>query len=448
MKKTLASFILFLLFPVIGWMQIWSVSPTSTAKNGTLTATAYDWEVIGVNPANLGWNNNHLLSFTALDAGLSGQSKGMNFPSFMTALHSSNLLSSSNNWQRILGTSGGMNATADINWAAVSFRLPKVPGAFAVNIRDRISSNGYLGPNASQALSISDNRVFNDATVLSLLDGTSLRYMHYREINLDYGSPLLNIGSTREDESPNIAKCFSFNKRNGNDENGGLALYGGVGIKYLMGLAYINGDVANGINATYSIADKYPGTLAAPGHGVAFDLGLGASWKRWKFGWSVTDIGSIKWKNTMTTSGDTNVAPITHGSDLIGQLKNGTLAGSRPAPDLITELPSKMRMGASYKLNSRFLFSADVIVPLNKTEYNLSSPYFALGAHANMYKYITLFAGLDYTNSYGVCLPIGATFNATRHMQFYLGTTDITSFVFKATNANVSAAVWMFRYNF
>src|SRR5581483_4211663 len=119
--------------------QIWNAVPLSDSKNGTLTSTVYDWEAIGINPANLGWSNNHWLAVSVLNVGMAGQSKTLNFPALMTALHTSNVFAAANSWQTIMGAPGGLNATADINWAAVSFRIPKVLGAFGINLDDKIN---------------------------------------------------------------------------------------------------------------------------------------------------------------------------------------------------------------------------------------------------------------------------------------------------------------------
>jgi hypothetical protein len=450
MKTRLTLLLPAIVFPAIGWGQIGATIPVSDAKNGTLTSTVYDWEAIGINPANLGWSVNHQFSITLMDVGLYGQSEDMDFSRLTSAMHTSGI-PAVESWQNILSLPNGMTADADINWIAASFKVPTVPGAFAVSMRDRIMGNAALSANTTEALTINDTRVFNDAVTMQLLSGTRLHYIHYREFNLDYGSPLLNIKQTEEDESPGIAKCFSFSKRTGVGSDQ-VALYGGIGIKYLIGYAHVDGNINNGINATYSVANNYPNTLytfgQAPGHGFAADLGLGAIWKRWTFGWSVTDIGSIKWSHTMTTTGDTNIAAITHGSDVLNELKSGTLGGSQQTTDAVTDLPAKMRFGASYRAGNKWLVSADIITSLNKTTDNLIGPYFALGAQYDVIRTVSLYAGLAYSNGYSLVMPIGATVTVNNHFQFYLGTTDITSYLGRNHNADISAGLWMFRYNF
>ncbi len=440
-----------ILFPFVSIGQIQSVLPVSTAKNGSLTAVVYDWEVIGVNPSNLGWDVNHRFSFTILDAGVSGQSQGMNLPTLIPALQSSNIASSALSWQKILGTPRGMNAYSDINWVAVSFRVPGIPGGFAMNLRDRIKGNAFLGLKASEALIHSTDRVYNDATIMSFLNGTTLNYEHYREINLDYGVRLFGGDGGFGHEGGDINKCFSFSKKT-DDHAGDPQTYAGIGFKYIFGVANIKGGIAGGgINAIYDMTPDYPnipkGFFNTPGHGYAFDLGLSEIYKRWTFAWSVTDFGSIKWKNGYTITHDTSVAPIKYGSDFMNELKNGTLAGSVPANDYTTYLPAKMRLGIAYILTKNVLLSTDAIFPLNKVVGGLQGPYYALGAQINATRVITISTGFATTAYFGWGLPLGVTFNASKHIEFYAGTNDITAFLGKPSNANVSMGIWMFRYN-
>ena len=449
--KTTGSLLAAILLSFVLSGQIQSVLPVGTAKMGTLTAVAYDWEVIGVNPSNLGWDCNHQFSFTLLDIGVSGQSKGMNFPTMVSALQSSSLTSSAESWQKILGTPRGMNTYADINWFALSFRLPSIPGAFAVNMRDRIIGNAYLGPEASQALMNSTDGEYNDAKIMSFLNGTKLNYEHYREINLDYGVRLFG-GAGSVDNSINSSKCFSFTKAT-SDFGEEAETYAGVGFKYIFGVADLNGGVSEGgINAIYDIYNNYPnipaGFFNTPGHGYAVDFGLSEIYKHWTFGWSITDYGSINWKHGYSTTGDTSVAPIKYGSDFMGELKSGTLAGSIPMGGYTTYLPAKMRVGASYILNKRIQLSADAIFPLNRVVGGLQGPYYGAGVQWKATKILTLCSGFSTTAYFGWGIPLGFTFNATRRIEFYAGTNDITAYLGKPTDANVSAAIWMFRYNF
>ncbi len=453
MKILKSLFPVILLFPFITIGQVQSVLPVGTAKDGSLTAVVYDWEVVGVNPANLGWDVNHRFSFTILDAGISGQSTGMNLPTLSNAIGSPSLITRATSWQSILGTPRGMNAYGDINWFAASFRVPVIPGAFAVNLRDRIMGTGYFGFNTSQALIHSGDETYSDATILSFFNGTSLDYLHYREINLDYGVKLFSSGGGFGSAGPDESKCFSFDKNNSNLGDDEASTYAGIGIKYIFGVADVNGGISNGgINAIYDMYPSYPNIpkdfFNTPGHGYALDLGLSEKYRRWTFGLSATDLlGSIRWKNGSETTHDTNVTPIKNGSDFMDELKTGTLGGSVPEGDYTTYIQAKIRLGASYILTKRVLLSSDIIFPLNSVVGGLQGPYFALGGQWKATKIITICTGFTTTTNFGWGLPLGVTVNATKRISFYAGTNDITAYLGKPTNANVSAAIWMFRYD-
>src|ERR1700744_5841257 len=108
MKNWLATIsLIFIVFSCAAQVQY--VLPLSDAKSGALTAVAQDWEAIGVNPANLGWNTNHSFSFTIINTGMGGQSQGMSFPGLMNAFYGSSLSTRANAWQGILGVRDGMN---------------------------------------------------------------------------------------------------------------------------------------------------------------------------------------------------------------------------------------------------------------------------------------------------------------------------------------------------
>jgi hypothetical protein len=447
-----------LILPKISNGQVEAALPVSTAKTGALTATAYDWEAIGVNPSNLGWPVNHKFSFTILGIGASAQSEGNNFPSFLNFVGASNPIATASS-QQILGAPKGMNIEADIEWFAVSFRIPKIPGAFAINMRDRIFGDGFTGPGTPLAVGNGVNQTISDQAMLDDLGGTSLVYNHYREINLDYGFPLFKLGGG---SAKDIQKCFSFSSTKEETGDNG-EIYGGIGIKYLIGYANINADVAggrdsngsesNGINALYSINNSYPdipppkGLFSGPGHGYAFDLGLSAIYKRWTFGLSATDLGSITWKQGYVTAHDTNIDQIRHGSTFWDELTTGTLAGSIPAPSYSTTLPEKLRAGAAFKVTPSFLVSGDFIYDLNQSPMGIDAMYFALGGQIALSNHVKLFTGVDYAIGYNWAIPLGISIGFGKHMSFYLGTNDITGLVGKTSDANVSAAVGVFRYN-
>src|ERR1041385_826894 len=60
--------------------------PSAAGKGGTSTAIVKDWEAVGINPSNLGWNSNYRFSMSVASFGLSAQSKAMDFSTLKHAM--------------------------------------------------------------------------------------------------------------------------------------------------------------------------------------------------------------------------------------------------------------------------------------------------------------------------------------------------------------------------
>jgi hypothetical protein len=104
-------------------------------------------------------------------------------------------------------------------------------------------------------------------------------------------------------------------------------------------------------------------------------------------------------------------------------------------------------MGASYKLMPGVLLSSDLIIPLNNSPMGINTTYFALGGEVNVIKQISISSGFATAIGYGWGIPLGITFAANKHIEFYMGTNDVSAYAGKPRNAEVSAAMWLFRYN-
>jgi acetyltransferase-like isoleucine patch superfamily enzyme len=92
------------------------------------------------------------------------------------------------------------------------------------------------------------------------------------------------------------------------------------------------------------------------------------------------------------------------------------------------------------------MLSADFIYPLNTSPIGPNAMYGAIGAHINISDHVSLWAGFATAQTYGWGIPLGFTFTVGDHIEFYTGTNDISAFV-RPSNADVSLAVWAFRYN-
>src|SRR6185312_1201351 len=138
------------------------------------------------------------------------------------------------------------------------------------------------------------------------------------------------------------------------------------------------------------------------GTGYAFDIGISAAYKKWKFAVAVTDFGSIFWKNNLLTAVDTNMPKLAvtntgisswSGSGLDFVFANSNFMNYRPGPDYTVALPAKLRNGISYVLSKRVTLSADVVLPVNTVTGNLEAPYYAAAGQVNIYKTLYVSTG-------------------------------------------------------
>ncbi len=465
-----------LISPLFLQGQINFAYPVGTARGGAITATANDWEVIGINPSNLGWGSNDFISGTIGNLGLSVQSEGLTFANLKDLAKMNP--TDTNDLANALGAPNGTNVFGDFTWAAFSIHVPKI-GGFAIDLRDRIIGNIYLNPaalnkqGANLMLASISNltftgsaaQSFNNNVNLSTIDtlnqlvneistlvGSKVSYYQYRELNIDYGTKLFQIGGGGS-ESYSFRSMDKVGKADTNDFSA-LKVYGGVGVKYLWGIADLTGTIIpGGVKATYAVesANEYasgsPIPDGAPGSGVAFDIGGSAQYRHWNFSVAATDLGSITWHGTAATVTDTNVARV-----IINNRNNGNQQVTindfvqSSSQTFTTQLPSKLRFGANYQVTKRVGISSDVILPLNNVVGNLVGPYMAVATHITIVKSLAIDGGFATAQQYGFAMPFGLTVG--HKFQFYIATNDILTYLGKETKPDISAAFALIRVNF
>jgi hypothetical protein len=481
-RKFTIYFTLLLLFPVYAWSQIDLCLPLAAAKGGAITAEAKDWEAIGINPSNLGWECNHKFSITILNVGISAESSALDFSTLKNALiHPGDTFSTAEKQHlaNVLSNPNGLNLYGDVNWAAFSFYFPKV-GGFAVNLRERVTAHLTLSPTASDIIFNGWNSAAymptnGDTNILKekmsqVLDGTNFAYYHYRELNLDYGRKLFQIGGTKESVSRTDASSGKKVKADSTDPNA-LEVYGGLGLKYIWGLANVYAEAINGTIVAHSaVSSSYginygdipnfsptsaPNLFNNTGHGYGMDIGISGAYKKWKFGIAATDIGSITWNHNTLTTVDTNMPKLNannKGIDAWTQISdfafsNHSILNFRPGPDYAVVLPTKLRTGISYNVIKQVTVSADAIFPLNNVLGNLENPYYAIAGQLDIVKGVSISLGFAGNQVYGFDMPFGLSLGLRNILEFYIGTADILTWFGRVNNPNVSVAFGLLRFN-
>ena len=181
----------------------------------------------------------------------------------------------------------------------------------------------------------------------------------------------------------------------------------------------------------------------ANGRGLGIDLGLSASYKKWKLGMSVTDIGHIKWQNIDFTP--TTIKFPTNYDSLRNYIQNNAkilnyFYNQSPGPDYTNQLPTKFRLGLSYQLTKGIGFSSDFVAPLNSVPGNLLKPYIAACTQINVFHYIELNVGIATESQFNYVVPVGVFVNFIGGFDFYVGTNDATAFLNNYSGHVLSAA--------
>jgi hypothetical protein len=454
MKKI--TFLAFLILPAISFAQIDFGGPTATARGGAVTATAKDWEAIGINPANLGWSNNNSFSLSVANIGINIQDQALTIHEVRSTQFDSLTQQQRQQAYEAMTTPGGMNAAVSANFFSFSIHNKKW-GGLAISLTDHAYAHMYFSPSAAKIITdlvdINDSATLikairKDSSLLretpaQLLDGTTMGGYHYRELNIDYGHKLLtiNIRSTgKGGASFENSEYLNYSAKTSDTVSNPLEIFGGFGIKPIWGIGQFSSIFSGGQNieeGTYvynsDYLSKFPSNLfQANGRGFGLDLGLNASYKKWKLGVSVTDIGSIKWQNIdfITTP---LVFPTNYDSLRQHVQGNGKILDyffdQSPGPDYTTQLPTKFRLGVSYKVSNGIQLASDFVAPLNSVPGNLLSPYVSVGAQVNVFHYIELNLGFATEKGFNYVVPAGVFVNFIGGIDFYVGTNDVTAFL-------------------
>jgi hypothetical protein len=437
--------------------------PAAAGKGGTANAMLGNFDCIGINPSNLGWRGNHPFSFTVANVGLTAQSRALDFNTLRNALMNPSdtfSMAQKQEYANSFATPEGFNFTANINWFAASMYFPKF-GGLAVNIRDRAFAHVTLSQNAADVMFLGANApAYQDSsaysqTMSSFFDGTSISMLHYREMNIAYGRKLFGIGTKEEDGTQPVE------------------IFGGIGFKMLWGLGNVNANIQDGLLAgntaltsTYEVdygnvqnftSVKSAELFNSVGQGTAIDFGFSTVINdKIRAAVSFSDIGQITWSQNVLLASDTLMPSLDSTTtginswDMSSQASYffGDLVNYDPGREYTTKLPGRMRLGYGMKVGERIQLGADVVVPLNKTSYNLASPYIAIGAEIKALDFLKFHAGVAGNQDIGWNVPAGITIGPIGFFEIGLASGDVLTYFAKSDNPNLSFALGVIRFNF
>lgn len=480
-----------LLFVLFGSMAGFSQSEmsafTATGRAGAASTFVTDYQAMGINPSNLGWapKDDKIISFGLLEGAYSFYSEALIKSELIGSLKKGNTdftydekISAAQDF-----TESGLAANFDVTWIALGVQPKKELGGFAFGIRERfqwyskfseimseILFRGYNAPYFTNLILTTGDTIINSANLpqdtLELIEkGINLLPKLFSEI---LGESELSMSWYREYN-------FSYGRILLGNEN--MALYGGVGFKYLSGMAIMDAKVEGGeleafsaitpaleieygdsakANNPSSVEDE--GLLPKSiGSGMGIDLGVSiVLGEKLKIGLAINDIGSITWDGNVYQAGDETLidlaSPGFNSYNLVEQaqeiLGDSGLFKWNGVVEKKISLPTHLRAGASFKASDKFEVGFDIVIPANTVAGNYEKSLIAIGFDIIPIPWLRLSSGLSTGGNYGYNLPLGVVLMLSEGA-WEIGVASRDAFTFfNETRPNLSLSTGFLRFRF
>ncbi len=453
------------MLPSVAFAQLEGSSFTSTGRGGA-TTFATDYQCLGINPANLGWDSKFSKKRFALGF------NEMTYSIFSEALQKQELrdqikgLIKGNSTdftydQKVQAANdfaqAGFAINADFGAFGFAFSDAKF-GGIAFRVNDRFQWFSKFGDKASQLLFLGKTASYFDSLMVLSNNGQDTSYYANNAANLatiDRDSILKGFASIPKKMSEildgsNISLSWtrewnvSYGRRLFGDSS--FAMYMGVGLKYFQGIGMLNIRSVNGeleafsslspafnidyntaaANATNEIKSSKFFPPKSVGQGFGFDFGLNIVIKnKVKIGAALINMGSIKWSGNVYTVKDTllsasdanglnNFNVYSQLGDIMGAKGLLTLKGQK---DTTIKLPSMCRFGLSFKIGKRVELGFDALLPFNKVPGSYQQGLFGFGGDIMPAKWLKFSLGFvtggnttpQTVSAANVQVPIGIT---------------------------------------
>jgi hypothetical protein len=399
MKKIVITLVL--LISTLSFAQIGSIGSSdavSTSMGKTYAAASRGIYAIGINPANLQFENPGGFEFALPNLSLR---LGTNFLTinefnyFFGGVPGPNggtvaryLTADDKDRMRNLFADGG-SFLFDVNMLdfAVVYKPSDKIGTFGFSIQDLITAQ-FTFPAGVIDLALSGNPLGKEYT----FDDTKLKMSWLRSYNFSYARDISFI-------APKTFKQISV----------------GVGLKYVQGFAYVGIDQISTklvANADYSITEygnvkmntafspdfgikygfdstagktnfKFSGSPQSAGSGMGFDFGLSAVINdRWSIALALTDIGSVKWNTNAAEYSSSSSFTLKDLSDSTQRdsLVKRAKGDGKYISSFSTPLPTTLRIGTQWVVKPNvFTLSADLNAGLNDAPRNYEGTRYSIG---------------------------------------------------------------------
>lgn len=399
--------------------------PVQVIIDHTNSANVHDYDALQINPSNMSahWRPDKRVSFGLL---------------------STNVLLFSHGIKRNLIHGGGVNRLTDVgHWVddiliernALNFNNTLLginvntirQGSFAFSVRNNIymetEINGVLeeidfeGADFSNIADIIMQTMEDNPGALLNKDASYIRLNVINEFNLGYSRKLVNEKK--------------------------IQVFGGAGVKYLLGFADLglefNGQEVAGYYALSSLLPagwedenfvKHVQNDKKFGHGFGGSLGASMRMDKIRAGVSVIDLGFMKWptRSIYITQQDVLIETLTQQD--VDKAINNVLGNSQRKENGVELLPAKAIIGGSYDIHQYVRFYMDVVTPLYSAPRGMRNPTIGAGTWLSLKDYITLRTGATLVTKKLVTVPMFVSFFGGKNKSFEMsvGTTDLLAF--------------------
>lgn len=444
----------------------------NSTGSGFSVVSLTDYQSLGVNPANLGWQKtNHNMHLGFFEFGLSIYSepltKSMVFKDLIG--NSANFSNQTERYDAIKRfTDTELIIQISNTLFGFSYQDEKI-GGFAFAIRQKIFWKSTLNKQASEFMFDGYNAVYFDSIAVQpngdtigystnpdeaskIYNPTDISHLFYNEFVLGYGRKLLD------------KENFKF--------------YAGIDLKLLQGFGILNYNSISAIQVegyqalgpAYGVNYDEPTPSALTGSGwqtagMGFGIDIGVSfeiYKKTRIAIALNDMGFIKWNGNVyegenipiwkiETPGIDNYNIFSESGGII--VDNTNLGKWEGIKDKRVSIPMHLRAGANHQAMEELAFGLEVLIPLGSDDLPgaYTNPYYAVGAQYCPTKWFQLSAGVSCGGGYGLNIPIGFTFRPvySENVLWEVGfaSRDMLTW-FKMENPMVSMVFGFLRFGF
>jgi len=494
MKNTLTLTLLFLSGFVISQTEYSAYPATGKGVSSTFVT---DYHALGINPANLGWRayEDKKVTMGTTETSFSLYSDVLTRETLRTSLL--NVARNKNvdhiSREEALGYAEDFAKSdfifnLDNNLFGIAYQ-GDVFGGIAFSIRTRATWNSNFNVNFSdiafngiQSAYFDSLSYFNGADTVMIANTGNLSPDSLLNVVAGHASVPLNVSELFNDShirlSWNREFHLGYGRRIINLLDDRIQLFGGIGVRYIQGIGYMDFGVKDsklqlvsafspGFNIDYGLAalsnpsaiiQNAQGFFRSPvGEGWGFDIGVNATiLKKLHFAASVTNVGQMTYNGNVYEAVDTALVTF----DRTG-LSDLNIAET--VPDLIEEsglikikglesytvsLPGTFRMGGSIDLGEIAHLGVDMVAPFNDVPGSFNQFAWGIGGDIKLFKRVVLMAGYTGGAGYDNQVPIGINFVLNEgSFEAGISSRDAITF-FKENQPTISSAFGFARVRF